>query len=225
MDPQTTPYVAASAGVRQVLHRHGEPRIILFLGGEIHEEAFEGRRRFVQGDFVFRPAHFAHADTPGREGARFVRLTPSAPAIRRWMAQNGWRASSGHVDLNGPVHADELLATASARPYAQKAPSTIAQHAALLLAGEAALRVCEAAHELGMAPYELTRRFSAEFGMTPSAYRRHARLQRAIQMLSEGAAHLAQIANAAGYHDQSHLTLELRREVGLTPGALRRFNA
>jgi AraC-like DNA-binding protein len=76
-----------------------------------------------------------------------------------------------------------------------------------------------------MAPYELTRRFSAEFGMTPSAYRRHARLQRAIQMLSEGAAHLAQIANAAGYHDQSHLTLELRREVGLTPGALRRFNA
>lgn len=219
------PSVSAPACLRQALHRHDEPRIILFLGGEMHEEAFEGQVRFVRGDFVFRPAHFAHADTPGLEGAKYVRLTPSAPAVRRWMAKNGWRASGGHIDLHGHVHADDLLATARARPYAQTTPSTTAQRAALLLAGDAALRVREAAHELGMAPYELTRCFSAEFGMTPSTYRRHARLHRAIQMLSEGAAHLAQIASAAGYHDQSHLTLELKREVGLTPGEMRTLNA
>jgi AraC-like DNA-binding protein len=213
--------ITATAGAWQPLHRHDEARLVLFLDGEMQEEAFEGRAHFARGDFVFRPSYFAHADLVGNGGSAFVRLPVSQRSVRHWVSRNGWRAARGHVSLDGPLCGDELLRVACAEAYSTSIPSTLMQCVAARLAADSAPRVEEAAGSLGMAPYQLTRRFLAEIGMTPSAYRRHARLQRAIRMLSDGAAQLAQIAIAAGFYDQSHLTMELRRETGLTPGALR----
>lgn len=187
----------------------------------MREAGFEGQGHFVRGDFIFRPAHYAHADLAGREGAVYVRFKPSAASVRRWVARNGWHSARGHVCPDRVLCSDDLLEAASRPAYQSKTPSTVAENAALLLSSDAALRVREVANMLCLAPYELTRRFTAEFGMTPTAYRRQARVQRAIKMLCEGASNLAQVAQAAGYHDQSHLTIDLRRETGMTPGAMR----
>lgn len=214
-----TPILAAQ-GVQQILHRHDEGRIVLFLGGVMHEEAFEGHAKFVRGDFVFRPAHFAHADTARSGGARFVRLPVSPRAARRWVDRNGWGTARGHVDLDEGSDGDALLEVAGAHVYRQTPPSTPMQHAATALAVEETPRVQDVARRFGMAPYELTRRFAAAFGMTPNTYRRQARVQRAIRLLFERSTSLAQIAIAAGYHDQSHMSAALKRELGLTPGGL-----
>lgn len=62
------------------------------------------------------------------------------------------------------------------------------------------------------------RLFTLAVGYGPATYRRILRLQRAIA-LAPTAATLADLAVAAGYADQPHLTRECRALTGLTPGA------
>lgn len=213
--------VQVAPGSLQALHRHDESRLVLFVSGEMQEETFGGNAQFAAGEFVFRPAYFAHADVTGDCGAAFVRLPVSTRAARRWVARNGWRAARGRATLDRDLHGDDLLESACASAYSPAASSTLMQQAARLLMDDGAPCVRDVAQRLGLAPYQLTRLFAAEYGLTPIAYRQQARLQRAIGLLSEDAASLAEIALVAGYHDQSHLTLDLRRQIGLTPGALR----
>ncbi|WP_116204555.1 AraC family transcriptional regulator [Amycolatopsis circi] len=62
------------------------------------------------------------------------------------------------------------------------------------------------------------RLFTLAVGYGPATYRRILRLQRAIA-LSPAATTLADLAVAAGYADQPHLTRECRALTGLTPGS------
>lgn len=62
------------------------------------------------------------------------------------------------------------------------------------------------------------RLFTLAVGYGPATYRRILRLQRAIA-LAPATATLAELAVAAGYSDQPHLTRECRALTGLTPGA------
>lgn len=211
--------ILADAKQRQAIHRHSDARLVLYVGGKMREEAFEGRALLGCGDFVFRPAYFAHANVADADGSRYIRLAVSAFAVRRWIAQHGWCASRGHIDLDCALHGDELLAASRPQPYTPMPPATLMDRAATLLAGDHAPTAREVATQLDMEPYELTRRFTVEYGLSPSVYRRQARLQRAARLLSERSAPIAQIAMLAGYHDQSHLTAAFRRAFGLTPVA------
>lgn len=203
------------------MHRHDDARLVVFIGGDMEESSFEGKHKFKPGEFVFRPAHFAHADAAGSGGAAYMRLPVSALAVRRWFARHGWQAARGHTELHQDMKGDELLEQASPRAYAAGAAQTTMQRVAEWLASDAAMRVQDVAAHFELEPYELTRRFAAALGIAPNAYRRQARLQRAIKLVCEDGGRLAEIATAAGFHDQSHFTAELKRETGLTPKALR----
>jgi AraC-like DNA-binding protein len=72
----------------------------------------------------------------------------------------------------------------------------------------------------GFEPYAFSRKFKAVFGISPTTYRRQARLQRALSLLFSGASSLARIAADLGYHDQSHFTADIKRETGRTPAQL-----
>lgn len=205
---------------RQHLHRHDNARLIVFTGGELAEDSFAGAARFGRGDFVFRPPWYAHADRVSMPGARYVRLPLSDAAVRSWLAQKGWRAARGRVDLEQPLHGDEALADASDAPYAHAADASPLHMASRMLASADAPRVADLAARLDFEPYAFCRRFKASFGLSPAVYRRQARLERALRMLFEGAESLAGIASEAGYHDQSHFTAELKRETGRTPRQL-----
>ena len=54
-------------------------------------------------------------------------------------------------------------------------------------------------------------------GMSPHAYQRQARVRRACALIRLGQP-LADVAAAAGFADQAHLTRVFRRVVGVTPG-------
>jgi AraC-like DNA-binding protein len=56
--------------------------------------------------------------------------------------------------------------------------------------------------------------------MSPSDYRRQARLRAARRLLTGGAAP-ARVAAEVGFADQSHLTRWFSRYYGITPGAYR----
>jgi AraC-like DNA-binding protein len=74
----------------------------------------------------------------------------------------------------------------------------------------------------GASPFHLCRVFRRETGVTLARYRGWLRLGRAIARLADGERDLTGLALDLGFADHSHLTRTLRRELGLTPSALRR---
>ena len=76
------------------------------------------------------------------------------------------------------------------------------------------------ATELGWSHRRLITRFREQIGLTPKAYGRVIRFDRAVTAL-RGSAGLAEIAYDSGYADQAHLTREFRELAGLSPTRFR----
>ena len=77
------------------------------------------------------------------------------------------------------------------------------------------------AAELGVSERHLRRVFRETVGVSPKAFARIARFQRALGAAREdGRAGWASIAAAAGYYDQAHLIAEFRAIAGVTPRVL-----
>jgi AraC-like DNA-binding protein len=79
----------------------------------------------------------------------------------------------------------------------------------------------ELAGVAGLSRFELIRRFRAQNGLTPHAYQRDLRIDRARAMMGDGEP-LAAVAAACGFADQPHLSRVFKRSVGVTPGAYAR---
>jgi AraC-like DNA-binding protein len=83
-------------------------------------------------------------------------------------------------------------------------------------------RVASVAAALGSTRRGLERDFRREFGISPGAVARIARLQRSLTALLGGASPAAAAA-AGDFADQPHLTRTMRDAVGLTPATFRRL--
>lgn len=78
---------------------------------------------------------------------------------------------------------------------------------------------------LAVSPYQLSRAFTRELGVSLTHYRNRVRVGRALDRLEDGEASLAGLAADLGFADQAHLTRTIRDHVGHTPTALRRLLA
>ncbi len=72
-----------------------------------------------------------------------------------------------------------------------------------------------------LSPYHFSRSFKEASGLGPQRYVMQRRLERAKTLMRRTNQPLAQIAQEAGFTDQSHLTSLFRREMGVTPGRFR----
>jgi AraC-like DNA-binding protein len=75
----------------------------------------------------------------------------------------------------------------------------------------------EVAAAAGLSRFHLARAFAAEFGLPPHAYQIRVRIERACGLLVAGMPP-AEVAAAAGFADQSHLTRHFKQVLGVTPG-------
>ncbi|MFI1016126.1 AraC family transcriptional regulator [Streptomyces sp. NPDC020965] len=75
----------------------------------------------------------------------------------------------------------------------------------------------EAARLLHAHPTHLVRAFSGAFGIAPHQYLTSRRVDLARRLLLDGQPP-GEVAGAAGFYDQSHLTRHFKRVVGITPG-------
>jgi AraC-like DNA-binding protein len=73
------------------------------------------------------------------------------------------------------------------------------------------------AERFGLSERQFRRRFIAAVGYGPKSLESVLRLRRAMRLLEEQRLSIAEIAVAAGYADQPHMTREMRRLAGLTP--------
>jgi RpiB/LacA/LacB family sugar-phosphate isomerase len=79
------------------------------------------------------------------------------------------------------------------------------------------LSVTELAQTVGMSQYYFSKLFKMSTGTTPHQYVMRQRVERAQEMLREGATALAELATLVGFQTQSHFTSVFRRLVGATP--------
>lgn len=126
------------------------------------------------------------------------------------------------ADAPDPVAAAAILQSG----IAERLASAGGRHAPARLALAAADRLSSAsvnavAVELGVSERHLRRVFRETVGMSPKAFAKLARFQRALHAAHQDAhAGWASIAAAAGYYDQAHLIAEFRSIAGVTPRAL-----
>jgi AraC-like DNA-binding protein len=78
----------------------------------------------------------------------------------------------------------------------------------------------ELATAAGVSRFHLIRVFQHRYGLTPFAYQRNRRIERARAVLRAGTS-IADAAAAAGFADQSHLGRSFRAVMGSTPGEYR----
>lgn len=80
--------------------------------------------------------------------------------------------------------------------------------------------VRDLADTLDLGGRQLLRRFAATVGLGPKLLQRVLRFQRLLALARPGRASLAELAAAAGYVDQPHMTRDVRELAGVTPTAL-----
>jgi AraC-like DNA-binding protein len=80
----------------------------------------------------------------------------------------------------------------------------------------APLTLVQLARDTGLSRYQLIRAFNRELGLPPHAYLLQRRLALARRLIHAGRK-LADVALAAGFHDQSHLTRCFTRQFGVAP--------
>ena len=114
-----------------------------------------------------------------------------------------------------------LLEQAIARRLAEAPPPDVAMlHAERRLARGASVAMLAA--ELDLSRQHFARRFRETTGLAPAAYAQLCRFERfCAAIAADPAAPLAELAPAAGYHDQPHLARAVRAFAAMTPGELR----
>jgi AraC family transcriptional regulator len=78
------------------------------------------------------------------------------------------------------------------------------------------------ADEIGVTPWHLARQFRRHYHASVGEYARLLRMEWALRELSRDDRPISEIAQDAGYADQSHLTRACKAATGLTPAAYRR---
>jgi AraC family transcriptional regulator len=77
------------------------------------------------------------------------------------------------------------------------------------------------ANIVGIHPVRLAREFRRRYGMTLGEYLRRLRMEYVTRELVRSELSLAEIANAAGFSDQSHMCRTFKRHTGLSPAKYR----
>jgi len=134
------------------------------------------------------------------------------------------RTQGGALMSGAPLEEIAHAALSDASPRGPAQPRAVAQALAFIhenYARELSLGdIAGAAH---LSPFHLARLFKQALGVSPHQYLIQLRVNSARWLLSAGSGErsLAQLANAVGFADQSHLTRHFKRVLGVTPRQLR----
>jgi AraC-like DNA-binding protein len=159
---------------------------------------------------------------PGR-AHRVLGLPASELLDQRIDLADMWGAEGARLTerlLAGPEQLAAVVAERLARTRYE--PDSLVDEAVrrLLVGGP---RVSAVVGDLPVSERQFRRAFTASVGYGPATFLRVARLQRARQLaLVRPAVALAELAFAAGYTDQAHLSRDLKNLTGSTPSQLLR---
>jgi len=167
---------------------------------------------------VYVAVRFAPGQAPALLGVPAEELRDAQPELDDVWPGRGRRLAERVTDAG---HRPAALAEALRAEFVRSGyePDRVAREVAARLGrGDP---VEDVAWAVGLSPRQLRRRSLAAFGYGPKTLGRVLRLGRAVALVRDGVA-LAEVAAAAGYADQAHLTRDVRALAGVTPGNLPR---
>jgi AraC family transcriptional regulator len=215
-------------------HRHADPYISILVEGDYTEVRSDIPQRCDRGTVIVHHPDEEHAD-----------YFPSAGRCLNIEILD--RSHAAYAALRDGAH-DSGLSTAMhqfARTYTSTKHCTDGAIAGLLAslttsdekpAANRPAWLCRAIDEfcwtdsapleriargVGVHQVHFSRTFREHMGMTPAHYRRRARVRAASQLLLDSQAELAEVAQATGFHDQSHFTHAFVTVAGLPPARYR----
>jgi AraC family transcriptional regulator len=198
----------------------GASSVVYRASGEVHRQRYSdiGARCFAVSPPL---AWHARPELARLDPAADLRASAAAELMRRLYDEV--RASDAFTPLAVEGLALELVSVA-ARAAAPPLPRRWIDAARELLDAQSPepVSIAAIARELGVHPSHLARTFRQHFHVTPAEYVRRRRLEHARRLLAEGELSIADVALAAGFYDQSHLTRSFRRALGTTPAVQRR---
>ncbi len=237
------------AGMVCGIHYHEQPSVAVVLQGSIRKIYTHGKYASTPNSLYTTPSGERHELTIGEQGLRLLILEsargeqpsarlgarlfqrvlnlplPSLGLLARQTASELRPADDfSTLVIEGLVSA--MLAAAS---RSEQAAAPNSRRPAWLDRVEQRLHegpgvpggIAELAAEVGVHPVHLIRVFRQYHGVTPGAYLRNRRLQWAAAQLADSDEALQQLAQRAGFSDQSHFTRAFKRQFGVTPGSYR----
>ena len=194
------------------------------------------RYRCVVGGLQASPALIAH---PGRQEGVAIELTPpGCRALFGMPARALWDMSLEFDDVAGPAGGELWERVQEADGWDARFAAVddvlcgllrddplepaLGRSWQLIASSAGVVPVQELARTIGWTRQHLARRFTDEFGLSPKLAARVVRFDRARRMLqaTPSFVSIAQVAAAAGYYDQAHLTHDFIEFAGCPPGRL-----
>jgi len=218
-------------------HRFSPPAAILIPEGLVDDDRQEGK---VNGIFVLFRGHGllrARAGIPGRKVHVALGGEETAvPCLKELSQADACRLAGCVADigavregaLTGKMLQVALLLRAVAeycRMSGRGGQDGVHRGAARLrqLLDELAfenLSMEQIYDQVDMSAAHVETLFSAAYGVTPVAYRRHLRLRRARELLVTSQKNVSEVAHAAGFSDPLYFSRVFRRTFGVTPSSL-----
>jgi AraC family transcriptional regulator len=247
MEHFTIRHARYAPGTRMAAHRHDAPSLCIVLAGSYQETIRARTGEQTPGALLFCPSEEPHSQVFGRAGASKLIITPDpvalayldglvrldeAPRIcsaevgrlgRRMVAEMANADSFSRVALEG-LSCELLALFGRGASRAGDTPSRWLKDACDYIAAHpaGAVSVREIAAAIACHPVRLSRAFRRVHGVTVGQYQRRLRIAQASDLLRATRMPLAEIAQACGFCDQSHLSRVFKAELGCTPAAFRR---
>jgi|SRR5579859_88998 len=224
-------------------HAHEHPHFVLMLEGAYVSSA-KGAPELATGSFLaFHPAWTEHRDRVFLGRGRFLGITllsagevlskrssvlpptylSAAACVRiaRLIELELRQPHPSRLELES--EAFELVGTLDPSVAERLAPQWLKRAQDMITESAAeALTISNIASEAGVHPVYLARTFRKFLGCSPGGYLRARRLERAATLLRRPNHSITDIADMAGFFDQSHLTKLFGAAFGLTPAEYRR---
>jgi AraC family transcriptional regulator len=237
-----------SAGVILGAHAHENASLLIVLDGA-YQETFRGvSETHGPGTFIVKPPGEKHANSFRHRGVICLQLEPDADTLTRIRGHSDIfdeprrfvdprAAAAAHLILSELRRADALTAlslegaalslvarcTRTRGPSRRNETRLLSQTRALLHElPPGAATLSRIAAELQVHPVHLARAFKRGFGLTVGAYARRLQVDRALELLLNGDRTLAEVAQTAGFYDQSHMTRVLRQQLGSSASEIRK---
>ena len=234
-------------GKRFPTHSHQLAFFSLLLEGSYTERCGPKTVDYKQLMVVYRPSGVTHADRIGDAGVRLFNVEIKETWLERmrqygpidhlsldpyggelaWLAARLYREFREN-DPYGPLAIEglilEMLATMNRNSNAtdKEPPSWLSKVRDLLHAEYAhGISIEHLATEAGVHPYDVSRAFRKFHRQTVAEFVQDLRVKQASIDLLQPGIPLSDVALAAGFADQSHLTRIFKRVTGMTPGAFR----
>ncbi len=228
-------------------HAHASASLSLVIAGE-QLDTVDGVASLCRGlTVIAKPSGVVHETETGATGCRSVTVEVPSRMERMLRTRFGLFDRVYHLDDQRIGHAifrlwgatretdDQARLDALWMTAAQEIASAFVAGAERRPPGGSGTRVadgmmlierglgpCEVAAQLRVHPVHLCRLMRGETGRSTASNVRRVRVRRALDRLVTGRNSLAAIAAETGFADQSHMTREFTRELGVTPGGIRR---